>query len=213
MATAAGNQPPEGYDPSELGYLQSALQGDLYAQAAYNHVVSTEYYSPSTADTGTYDGSPQAPARLTDIPTSSINASRPRTVAAGYDANRKVLTVMFRDGTLINYYDVEIGTWQNFQGSVSKGRPWLNFYGPGTPGELVRNHQYGPADTSSVDPSTLADIYRIARSAQVRFTTRSGTVNRNSSNGRGRYAYKPGKNPAARMGQNPATSNRRSRKP
>lgn len=199
----AGTTPPEGFSSADVSYLQSALQADLTTQDIYSN--TTRGYSPNLNYTGPDVDLPrEAPARLTDIPTSSTNAARPRTVAAGYDAKRKVLTVMFRDGTLVNYYKVEPGTWENFHNSISKGRPWLNHYGPGAPGELV-NHEYGPADISSVDPATLSEIYRIARSAQVRYTTRKNTVNRNFSNGRGRYAYKPGKNPA--------TAGKASRKP
>jgi hypothetical protein len=175
------------------------MQADSLTRSVYDSPDSTEFYKP------VINQSPDAPARLTDIPTSSTNVARPRTVAAGYDEFRKVLTVMFRDGTLINYYDVEPGTWQNFRNSISKGKPWLNFYGDGAPGELVANHRYGPADVSNIDDASLSEIYRVARSAQVRYTTRRGTVNKTYSNGRGKYAYKPGKNPA--------TAGRKPRKP
>ena len=190
MANAGAGATPSGFDASDVSYLQSALQADSNVNDIYQSAQSTEFYKPVQA------AGKEAPARLTDIPTSSTNAARPRTVAAGYDAQRKVVTVMFRDGTLFNYYNVEPGTWQNFQSSVSKGRPWLNLYGDGTPGALVATGDYGPADLSNVDPNVLSEIYRVARSAQVRYTTRTNRVNRNSSNGRGKYSYKPGKNPA-----------------
>ena len=196
---------PSGFDSSDVSYLQSSLQSDSLTKSFYDSATSTAGYRPDVDYEGPYSLPPNAPARLTDIPTSSTNAARPRTVAAGYDEQRKIITVMFRDGTLINYYDVEPGTWQNFRNSISKGKPWLNFYGDGAPGELVANHRYGPADLSNIDDSTLSEIYRVARSAQVRYTTKRGTVNKNVSNGRGRYAYKPGKNPA--------TAGRKPRKP
>lgn len=205
MATAG--EAPEGYGSSEVSRLQSALQRDSLVEGFYNSADIATYYSPDA-----YLG-PQlpenAPARLTDIPTSSTNANRPRTVASGYDAQRKVVTVMFRDGTLINYYDVEPGTWENFHTSISKGKPWLNWYGDGAPGELVAQHRFGPADITNIDPQDLSEIYKVARSAQVRFRTKKNTVNRNSSNGRGKYSYKPGKNPAAAAGKAP----RKPRKP
>lgn len=65
---------------------------------------------------------PDAPAPLTVVPTSTTNPARPRTVAAGYDRQRKTLTVMFRDGTLYNYYEVTSLVWGNFKRARSKGR-------------------------------------------------------------------------------------------
>ena len=106
---------------------------------------------------------PNAPAELTDIPTSTTNVSRPRTVAAGYDASRKVLTVVFRDGTLWNYDNVTEGEWLNFQASISKGRPWIN--------EKVFGVGY-PADLSAIDARVTAAIYTAAREAQLRFQSK-----------------------------------------
>ena len=104
--------------------------------------------------------SPNAPAALTDVPTSSLNASRPRTVAAGYDENRKILTVVFRDGTIWNYSGVSAGEWQNFHASISKGRPWINdqLFGLGE-----------PADMTGLDPAVSAALYNAARNAQIQF--------------------------------------------
>jgi hypothetical protein len=104
--------------------------------------------------------SPNAPAALTDVPTSSLNASRPRTVAAGYDASRRILTVVFRDGTIWNYSGVTEGEWQNFHASVSKGRPWINdqLFGVGE-----------PADMTGLDPAVSAALYTAARNAQIKY--------------------------------------------
>lgn len=104
--------------------------------------------------------SPNAPAALTDIPTSSLNASRPRTVAAGYDESRRILTVVFRDGTIWNYSGVTPGEWQNFHASISKGRPWINdqLFGRGE-----------PADMTGLDPAVSAQLYTQARNAQIKY--------------------------------------------
>ena len=110
--------------------------------------------------------SPDAPAPLTDIPTSSINAARPRTVAAGYDEARQVLTVVFRDGTLWNYYQVTPGEWQTFHSSISKGRPWLNAGGPFT------KKPNGPADMTGIDPAVQAQLYNFARKMQIMHATK-----------------------------------------
>lgn len=107
--------------------------------------------------------SPTAPADLTDIPTSTTNVARPRTVAAGYDKRRGVLTVVFRDGTVWNYDNVTEGQWLNFRTSISKGRPWINdrLFGLGY-----------QADTTALDPRVQADLFRAAREAQLKFQTK-----------------------------------------
>lgn len=127
------------------------------------------------------------PAMLTDRPTSSTNAGRPRTVAAGYqpyvgtkrggtprEEQLGKMTVMFRDGSLYNYYDVTPGEWQNFKSSISKGAPWLNKGFPNgkqkVDGLFIGKPQ-GPADLSMVPASVQRNIQRTARSAQVQFAT------------------------------------------
>ena len=106
---------------------------------------------------------PNAPADLTDVPTSTTNVKRPRTVAAGYDANRSVLTVVFRDGTIWNYDNVTPGEWQNFHASISKGRPWINdgLFGVGQ-----------EADMANIQPEVQAAIYNEARKAQLMYQSK-----------------------------------------
>lgn len=53
--------------------------------------------------------------------TTSTNPKRPRTIKAGYDAKSQVMTVVFRDGTWWNYYDVPPYMWQGFILADSKG--------------------------------------------------------------------------------------------
>ena len=111
--------------------------------------------------------SPNAPAELTDIPTSTTNVSRPRTVAAGYDKEREVLTVVFRDGTVWNYDNVTPGEWQNFSASISKGRPWINEFKFGV-GQL--------ADMSSENPeleaTVQAQLYQRGRTSQLAYQSK-----------------------------------------
>jgi hypothetical protein len=104
--------------------------------------------------------SPSAPAELTDVPTSTTNVKKPRTVAAGYDESRGILTVVFRDGTIWNYPNVTPGQWQNFHASISKGKPWINDMVFGE-GDL--------ADMTNLDPRVQADLYTAARTAQLQF--------------------------------------------
>lgn len=53
--------------------------------------------------------------------TSTTNPARPRTIRAGYNFETQVLTVVFRDGTWWNYYDVPSDMWASFKTAPSKG--------------------------------------------------------------------------------------------
>lgn len=198
-----------GWDDAELARLQSQfgatwgvapeINGPGYKPKGNTYKSDEE----DEADQSEFVVSPSAPARLTDIPTSSINASRPRTVAAGYEPNRNngTLTVVFRDGTVWNYYGVTPGEWSNFHASISKGRPWINdqLFGRGE-----------PADMSAISASVAAEIYRFSRSAQLKYATKysykdSATGKKSqrvSKTAVSRSALKPGKNPS-KGGKNP----------
>ena len=54
--------------------------------------------------------------------TTSSNPKKPRTLKAGYDANTQTLTVVFRDGTWWNYYDIPQYLWEGFVLAESKGQ-------------------------------------------------------------------------------------------
>jgi len=60
--------------------------------------------------------------------TSTTNPRRPRTIAAGYDANKQIMTVVFRDNTWWNYYGVPADVWEKFTQAHSKGE-FLKDYG------------------------------------------------------------------------------------
>jgi hypothetical protein len=115
---------------------------------------------------------------LIDVPTSSTNYARPRTVAAAYspnyeDPSKGVMTVVFRDGTFYNYYGVTPGEWESFQASYSKGRPWLNKRSTsGKPGAqavdgLFIGKDRGPADPKSIPAAIREQLYRVARTQQI----------------------------------------------
>jgi hypothetical protein len=172
MAANAG-VPPEGWSSSEVQRLRSAGGS---TSSRFNQAYDPkfeEYYEDRTrtyldesGNTVVEDYStPDAPARLTDIPTSSLNVSRPRTVAAGYDESRQIMTVVFRDGTVYNYYEVSPDEWIGFHNSVSKGRPWLNT-------GLFTTKPQGPADMSGVSERVAKDIYSVSALAQVRYATK-----------------------------------------
>jgi hypothetical protein len=128
-----------------------------------------KYYNPADDLGQTVIGfDPEDPAILTDVPTSSTNYSRPRTVAAGYDTETKTMTVVFRDGTFYNYYEVTAGEWQAFSASLSKGKPWLNRRNSKQAMDgLFVGKPRGRADTASVPPAIREQLYRVARSQQI----------------------------------------------
>jgi hypothetical protein len=100
-----------------------------------------------------------APAPLSIIPTSTMNYKRPRTVAAGYDPTRKVLTVVFRDGTFYNYHEVEPARWGQFKAAYSKGRFILRY--------MDDNYPHGIADMAGMPNYARETLYRIARTNQL----------------------------------------------
>jgi hypothetical protein len=124
-------------------------------------------------DTGVYDGSQEMAKGEYDIPTSTSNFKRPRTLAAGYDPNEGTVTVVFRDGTFYNYYGISAGTWSTFKEAYSKG-PLLN--GGNTPGGqagkldglLLREcSARGQADLSSLGEEAQKFFVTVARAGQI----------------------------------------------
>lgn len=103
-------------------------------------------------------GRGRQPAPISVVPTSTTNPDRPRTVAAGYDESRRVLTVVFRDGTFYNYYDVEPEIWQQFKALPSKGQ----FIIP----KVLDNYPRGTANMASASLAAREGLYRIARTGQ-----------------------------------------------
>lgn len=173
------------------------------------------------------------------IPASTSNVSRPRTLAAGYRlyvgerakdyADQKgTLTVLFRDGTFYNYYNVPPGVWIQYKTAISKGFMVNreNQY-QGSDGVLL-NYPHGRADISELDPQLQSYVYRVARSSQLaskagrkrnvwvgdkekgRNVRTSGYVPTSASRRVGSVGKSKGKgsNPAASNGTNPATAGR-----
>lgn len=75
--------------------------------------------------------------------TSSSNPTKPRTVQAGYDSKKRIMTVVFRDGTWWEYRDVPRDLWDDFRAAESKGR-FLRSSG------LDNWDDMGPADVGSM---------------------------------------------------------------
>ena len=106
----------------------------------------------------------EAPAPITIKPTSTINPHRPRTVAAGYrpgtseDGTAGTLTVIFRDGTYYNYYEVPTWLWQNFKRVKSKGRFIAKY---------LDSYPRGYADINYITAIAQKTEYYISRTNQI----------------------------------------------
>jgi len=99
-----------------------------------------------------------SPAPLTLVPTSTTNPSRPRTVAAGYDEDEEKLTVVFRDGTFYNYYEVDASEWQAFKANRSKGAVIYR---------MLDFKPRGEATMSSLSKQAQQAFYRYSRGFQL----------------------------------------------
>ena len=138
-----------GYDVTAGEYLNYDANGEL----------TVPNYTNFAAD-ARVGADMESPAPITIRPTSSSNPRRPRTVAAGYDPARRVLTVVFRDSTFYNYYDVTPHMWESFRGAWSKGwyiKRWLD------------KKPRGMADMSYASARAQEELYRTARTNQILF--------------------------------------------
>jgi len=141
----------------------------------------------------TFKGVAVAPSALYDMPTSTTNWRRPRTVAAGYDydadKDKGVLTVVFRDGTFYNYYDVPPSVWIEFHDSFSKG-PMLNRKtkngGQAMDGKLLA-YKHGPADMSALSQTAQDFLYKAARTVQIYNRDKAPRINQATGKA---YTYK-----------------------
>jgi hypothetical protein len=151
------------YNPTEYRNLAGKMKdNDTLRSRPFYEVIdlNTDLDIPSNLKVPGYKG-PQndedtSPADLTMSPTSTTNPKRPRTVAAGYDEEEEKLTVMFRDGTLYNYYEVDENEWRVFKNNRSKGAiiaQLLDFKPRGEAGALS-----APAQKA---------FYRYSRGAQI----------------------------------------------
>lgn len=124
---------------------------------------SMEYYSWDDrgykyTNLAEMDQEDEAPAPITLLPTSTINPDRPRTVAAGYDVSENKLTVIFRDGTYYNYFEVSPKEWQRFKSVKSKGRYIAKYLDDFKP--------RGRADVDSIPQFARETVYRFIRTGQ-----------------------------------------------
>jgi hypothetical protein len=196
---------------------------------ANGYTESGKFYNPNSYDisqTATDEdienAKGSAPAFIEwDIPTSSTDYSRPRTVAAGYDEDRRTMSVVFRDGTFYNYYDVSPGEWQSFHASYSKGKPWLNRKNSqqAADGLFINKPRGDAGDLEAIDPRIREALYRVARTQQQKIKPKAGRSTQQPGYRDGQGVMVPirnrqGRSPSAYkrsgtiQGRNPATANK-----
>ena len=99
------------------------------------------------------------PVKLELRSTQTTNPSRPRTIAAGYDGNTRTITVVFRDETWYNYYDVPSDMWDQFKQAPSKG-VYLRESG------LDYWHSRGEANREGLSSRSLAQYDSIVKASR-----------------------------------------------
>lgn len=135
--------------------------GDTGEWDDYWEEEQTGYGYENYAEVAVTAGRGRQPADISLLPTSTINPERPRTVAAGYDGKRQVLTVVFRDGTFYNYYDVERPVWNRFKQTTSKGR----FIA-----QVLDSYPRGTANMTRSTVLAREQVYRVARTGQLAYS-------------------------------------------
>jgi hypothetical protein len=173
---------------------------------------ASKYYDPKDLDyavqnranfSDNFDDRYLVAAGLSDIPTSSSNYLRPRTVAAGYDPEQETLTVVFRDGTFWNYYSVSPSEWIKFHSAFSKG-PLLNKGNDATgreDGELYKKPN-GPADIGSLSATAQMFMTKALRTAQIYYADKSTGATGANVRAKQRRNLNTARNRAA-VGKNP----------
>jgi len=157
-----------GNDEEDNSFLEQVLlDSGLPNFLPKEGLVASQFYNPT--DYQVLDIAQRA-AALSDIPTSSSNYRKPRTVGAGWDPDTNVLTVVFRDGTFWNYYDVAPSEWAKFHFAFSKGPLLVGKDEAAVRGIAMGSiaaHTNGPADVSMLGEYAREQLYRIARTAQI----------------------------------------------
>ena len=185
---------------SDVSQAYALLEDQPEAAAMGFDVTSGTYYDPKSYNNLSSRARDKSygPAAITQRPTSTSNPRRPRTVAAGYDKERQVLTLVFRDGTFYNYYDVSANMWQTFKSLPSKGK-YIKRYLDGKP--------RGEASMSYVSKNAQELVYRVSRTNQILYQGNESYRPRRQPKLESRLP-KPGKN-SSKGGTNPAARRRR----
>lgn len=105
------------------------------------------------------------PANETQFPTNTKNPERPRTVGAAWNPTKHTLTVIFRDGTFYNYYEISRREWESFKATDSPGQYIaLN----------LDSKPRGFADVTDLDPQIRLMAVTAARMAQMQNAVNRG---------------------------------------
>lgn len=143
------------------GDLQSVVGKKVLAPVANFEAISI-FDDPS--EEAPFGSAPPSP--ISQVPTSTINPERPRTVAAGYNGKSKVMTVVFRDGTWWNYFSVPVLVWNNFKSAYSKGRFLYSHGFDSRYGGMSIKYEGTNADTSSLSGEERQMLAIRARAVQ-----------------------------------------------
>lgn len=166
---------------SQFGY--DITSGTYYVTStAYDPTTKSRYvrggieYNNFAQDPRDYED--QA-APITVKPTSTTNPNKPRTIAAGYrpgtseDGKAGTLTVIFRDGSYYNYYEVEPYLWQQFKQVKSKGR-FIRKY--------LDQKPRGYASISYISAIAQRSEYFVSRTNQILYKGKQGSAPKRQPN-------------------------------
>jgi len=166
-----------GYDITTGTYYVTSTYadaaGNLISRGGMEYENRAEDYG---ADPRDYE---DAPAPITVKPTSTTNPGRPRTIAAGYrpgtssDGSSGTLTVIFRDGSYYNYYNVEPYLWQQFKQVKSKGR-FIRKY--------LDQKDRGYASVAYISSIAQRSEYFVSRTNQILYKGKQGTAPKRQPN-------------------------------
>jgi hypothetical protein len=150
----SGGEWDDFYDAEQSGYNYENLAGAVMRDARGKEYQREGEAVTHRSNRRRYD---RSPVPISIKPTSTTNPERPRTVAAGYDESRRTLTVVFRDGTFYNYYEVEAEEWDQFRAAYSKGHYILY---------ALDAKPRGTARMANAALAAREGLYRIARTGQ-----------------------------------------------
>jgi hypothetical protein len=190
------------YGPdSDVSQAYALLEDRPEAAEMGFDVTSGTYYEPTSYQNlaGIPMQRTNGPAPITQRPTSTSNPRRPRTVAAGYDRDKKVLTIVFRDGTFYNYYEVSEYMWNTFKMLPSKGA-YIKRY--------LDKKPRGEADLSFATKQAQELLYRVSRTNQILYQGNEMYRPRRQPKLESRLPKATGRNPS-KGGRNPATKRRK----
>jgi KTSC domain len=122
-----------------------------------------KYWAENAADLIEGDDAElHAPANFSgadvQAPTPTSKIDRPRTIAAAFDEERQVLTIIFSTGVIYNYYSVTVGEWITFKNLSTKWR-YIR--------DVLDGKPRGYASQADIPPQLQHLAHRAYRTAQI----------------------------------------------